>query len=82
MHDSPLENMPAEPPPALGVDMDIDVEASLWVLGVFVATMLALRVAEHLAHTRARNRTRLAIEATREPLSKISKNTADSQAAK
>ena len=84
MHDTSLVNVPAEAPSALGtgMGMDIDLDASLWVLGVFVASMLALRVAEHLAHTRARNRTRLAIEATREPLAKISKNTADSRAAK
>jgi hypothetical protein len=71
-------NLPMRVSPLL----DIDLTASLWVLGVFVASMLALRVAERFAHTRARNRTRLAIESTREQNTKISKNTADSQAAK
>jgi hypothetical protein len=36
------------------------------VLGMFVASVLALHVAERLAHTRARNRTRLAIETSDE----------------
>jgi hypothetical protein len=80
VHDTPLVDIAAEAPSALG--MDIDLEASLWVMGVFVASMLALRVAERLAHTRARNRTRLAIEATRERSQKISKNTEDERAAR
>jgi hypothetical protein len=74
VHDTPLLQIPAEAPSALG--MDIDLDASLWVMGMFVASMFALRVAERLAHTRARNRTLLAIEATREhcePSQKISK---------
>jgi hypothetical protein len=62
--------------------LDIDLTAPLWVVGVFVASMLALRIAERLAHTRARNRTRLAIETTREPRSKNMQNAADKRAAK
>ena len=46
--------------------LDIDLSASLWVLGVFAAAMLALHFTERLAHTRARNRTRLAIESSDE----------------
>jgi hypothetical protein len=57
--------------------LDIDLTASLWVFGVFVASMLALRFAEHLAHTRARNRTRLAIESTRESVPKKSQINAE-----
>ena len=58
----------------------IDLTLPLWVIGVFAVSMLALRVAENFAHTRARNRTRLAIETTAESLSENTKNTADSQA--
>jgi hypothetical protein len=62
--------------------LDIDLTASLWVLGVFAGSMLSLFVAERLAHTRARKRTRLAIEATGKHLSKNARNTTDSRATK
>jgi hypothetical protein len=42
--------------------LDIDLTPALWVLGLFCACLLALHIAERLAHTRARNRTRRAIE--------------------
>ena len=58
----------------------VDLTLPLWVIGVFVVSMLALRVVESFAHTRARNRTRLAIETTTASLSENTKKTTDSQA--
>ena len=60
--------------------LDIDLTASLWVMGMFVASMLALHVAERLAHTRARNRTRLAIETSDEHRTENLQKTTNSRA--
>ena len=60
--------------------LDIDLSASLWVLGVFAASMLALHFADRLAHTRARNRTRLAIEASEETMQDNAENATNSRA--
>jgi hypothetical protein len=60
--------------------LDIDLSASLWVLGVFAMSMLALHFAERLAHTRARNRTRLAIDETRNNMQDNAENATNSRA--
>jgi hypothetical protein len=60
--------------------LDIDLSASLWVLGAFAASMLALHFADRLAHTRARNRTRLAIEKSTQPMQDNAENTTNSRA--
>ena len=60
--------------------LDIDLSASLWVLGVFAVSMLALHFADRLAHTRARNRTRLAIDETRALMQENAENATNSRA--
>lgn len=47
--------------------LDLDLAPTLWVVGIFAAGVLLLHFAERFAHTRARNRTRRAIEAEAPP---------------
>lgn len=47
--------------------LPFDLWPTLWVLGALAVAMLLLHFAERLAHTRARNRTRRAIEISATP---------------
>lgn len=48
-------------------NLELDLLPTLWVLGVFASAMLLLNFAERFAHTRARNRTRRAIDNSATP---------------
>ena len=62
--------------------LPLDLAPIVWVLGAFATSLVLLRLAERFAHTRARNRTRRAIETTTPLHHEIVQKKSDARASK